>query len=470
MATRLGPGTLAALGLAFGGHATAEQKTSVTIWAPAPTAIASMEYGGGEYGGYTPTTGAFVIERREVDVGNAEVRVAVPATIDAASVHVRDLTDPAGVLVTEQRFVPATRTPTEMIARQVGQQITVATAKGETIAGTLRGVDELTLVIEVAGAIHILRRENLADVKLAASAPTDRPTLAWKLSSKKPGKHEIEVGYRADGLAWSADYTAILDESGTSLDFRAWATIKNQTGGTFDNAHVTLVSGATTISALNPYMVALAPAPPQRFTLPAPIKLGNNETIQVELVPAKLGIKPKQVVAFEAMTDPSADYQQYPNTDCSQFNGQGMDPGTTQLTLDVELPAGVSLPPGRVRLFHRKPGGHVDAVSEDDIAAQSGSARIKLAHDKSITGERLQTDCDVDEAKRILRETIEIKLANTAKKPLEVVAREYMWRSTMWKVENDKNRPPSGQTHEFRTTVPAGGKASLKYVVVYTWN
>lgn len=442
------------------GVATADRKTSVTIWAPGSIA-SSGEYGGGTYGGYSATTGAFVTEQREVEVGAGagEVRVNVPATIDAASVHVRDLTDPQGVAITEQRFVPAARTPTEMILRHVGEQVTVITTKGEVI-GTLRAVDESTIVVEANGHLSVMRREGyVQDIRLPATGgANDKPTLAWRLSSKKPGKHQIEIGYKADNLAWSADYTALLDETGTTMDFRAWATLKNQTGGAFEDAQVTLVSGSF-------------PQTPQRFTLASPVRMGANENVQVELVPAKIGIKPRAVVAFEAMIDPSADYQAYPNTDCSQYNGQGMDPGISQRALDIELPAGVTLPPGHVRLFQKQKGGHVDVLTDEEIGAQSGSARIRLGPDTEITGERLQVSggCDADEVKKIMKEKIEIKLENKAKRPIEVVAREYMWRSTLWHLENEKTHPP-GQVKEFRTTVPANGKSTITYTVVYTWN
>jgi hypothetical protein len=222
---------LVAVALAAPGTA----RTRITVWAQ-PTAAQLAAYGGAAYGGFAPTTGALITEQREVDVApNGEVRIAgVASSLDAASVQLRDLAEP-GVAITEQRFVPGASTPTELLQRHVGDQVTIVTTKGD-VTGTLRSADEQTLVVETAGRLAVMRRDGyVQDVRLPGGA-LDKPTLVWRLATKKPGKHGVEISYRTDGITWTADYLAVLDDAGGKLDFSAWATVKNTTTAAFDGA------------------------------------------------------------------------------------------------------------------------------------------------------------------------------------------------------------------------------------------
>jgi hypothetical protein len=151
-------------------------RTSITVWATPPPQVSP--YGGLAYGGYTAPTGAMITERREVDVAAAgEVRITgIAATVDPATVQLRSLTDPGGIAVTEQRFVPGANTPDEILSRHVGDSITIVTPKGE-VTGVLRSVDQQALVIEAGTAdqrtLQVLRRDGyVQDIRMpAASRP-----------------------------------------------------------------------------------------------------------------------------------------------------------------------------------------------------------------------------------------------------------------------------------------------------------
>jgi len=349
-------------------------KTQITIWGGAPAAVpASSSTGGVTYGGYTPTQGAYVVQQRDVDLPaspGGEIRfTGVPATVDAASVHLTA----DGVHVVSQRFVPGAKTPTEALARGIGGAVTVVTTKGE-VAGVLRAVDDQTVVVELAGGgLSVMRRDGFVqDIRLAnAPKDVDKPSLVWRVQAKQAGKHPVEVAYRADGMAWSADYLAVLDDSGTNLDFSAWASIKNATTAQFDDAELVLVTGATTLSGgaagagvADPNGLTDRPAAPAkkpvatRFVVPGGVTLGAGETVQVELLPPKVGVKARTVVSYEAQPDQSDQYQDFPNTDCSQSSGgAGTGAGVAEVGVEVDLPPNVVLPAGRVRLFQKKKTG-----------------------------------------------------------------------------------------------------------------
>jgi hypothetical protein len=467
----------------FASNAGAGSGTSITVFATPPATISP--YGGYSYGGYTTPTGAMITERREIDVtSGGEVRISgIASTVDPATVQLRSLTSPGGVTVSEQRFVPGATTPDEMLARHVGDPVTIVTPKGD-VAGVLRSVDAQTLVLETGTGdqrrLQMMRRDGyVQDIKLPAGKQVDKPSLVWRLATKKPGKHTVEVTYRADGLTWTADYLAIFDESQKTIDFSAWATLRNATGTSFDGAELTLVSGGNAMPqvAINPYLpYANAPrqsTPPTRFTVPTPIHVGNGESVQVELMTPKIGAKARSVVTYEAVQDLSINYQQYPATDCTMLIQTAPGGGRAEVAVEVDIPGAKQLPDGRVRVFKRsaKMPDRLEVLSEDTLRASAGIARVRLATHTELTERK--TTCTVDERARTLTEKVEVKVDNKGKQPVDAVVREFLWRYSVWRIdpsdESVKGTRGGAQTQEYRLNVPAGGKKSVTYTVVYQW-
>lgn len=454
-------------------HAGGSTGTRITVWGAAPSSAA---FGGMTYGGAVPTSGAMITEAREVEIGaTGEIRITgIAATADPASIQLRDLTEPA-LAITEQRFVPGATTPTELLARRIGEQVTVMTTKGE-VGGVLRAVDDQTLVVETGAGdarrlsvLSVMRRDGyVLDVRVT-SAGTDRPTMIWRVVAKKPGKHTVELTYRAEGISWTADYLAVLDEAGTTLDFSAWATLKNATGATFERAELTLVSAGNLAA---PVAGTLRPPPvPLRFTTPTPVKIAAGDAIQVELIPARTAAKVRRVVTYEAMPDPSLNHQEDPATDCSFHNGAGTDTGRAEIAVELDLPAQTTLPEGRIRLFHRTKAGRLEVASEDVLRSSAGIARIKLAPGGEIIGTRKAQTCRLDERTRTLHEKLEVRIENKSKHPADVVIREFAWRWPVWKLDGeDKRSVRTGpQALEYRVRVPARGSQVVTYSVVYSW-
>jgi hypothetical protein len=449
--------------------------TSITLWSG--TAPAAAIYGGLGYGSLSIPTGAQITERREMDVADGDLKISgIAATADPASVQLRSLGDPA-LSILEQRFVPGAATPDEMLARHIGDPVTVVTTKGD-VAGVLRSVDLQSIVVEVGAGdqrrLQVMHRAGyVLDVRLPAGGSSDQPSLVWKVSTKKPGKQTVEVTYRATGMAWSADYLAVLDENARTLDFSAWATVQNQSGASYDGAQLTLVSGGgSTVPVANPY-VASRPRqalPSTRFPVTTPVRIGNGESVQVELMPPRKGTKARTVVTYEAIADQSAQFQTYPQTDCTQVN-LGAAAGTAEVAVEIDVPASATLPDGRVRMFRRK-GDQLEAMTDDALHAMAGLARIPLSPDSDISGER-HAACTVDERTRTIREKVDVRIDNKGKQAVDVVVREFLWRYPVWKIEaadeSPKGMHAGPQTQEYRVNVPGGGKKTVTYTVVYSW-
>lgn len=496
----LGGAFLASVAVAAAGDAKDDRddKTTVTIWRAPASAMAAYPYGyqyGYGYGGVTygaaAGDAAFVSHRRSVDVAaEGELRFpGVSTRIDPSTVQFRSLTDPKGTSVVEQRYAYDLGSPEKLIRRYLGKQVTVTTSKGE-VAGVLRGIDAESLVIEsgtgAGRAVEIIRRgDHLLDVRLAAGdeALATVPTLVWKVVSKKPGKQQVEVSYRTDGLRWDADYTAILDDKKSSIDLSAWATITNETGVAYDAAALVLVTGILDNQPPVPqYAGQIMPraqsVPPTTFTVPRPVTVAAGGTVQVELMPAKAGMSSRRIVLYETTPDMSLSYQAIPYQDCygGGYGGYGQPTNTGakgELAIEIDAPSkGSVLPEGKVRVFKRK-GDNLELLGEDTLKvnATTGHARLRIGTDDAISGERRQVECKWDERTRSLREKFEVKVENKGKDAVEVVLREYMYRWVNWKIdaEDVAGSKAANQTQEYRIKLAPKSKKTFTYAVVYSW-
>lgn len=70
-----------------------------------------------------------------------------------------------------------------------------------------------------------------------------KPTLHWLLNGKKSGDQDAEFSYMTEGISWHAEYVGTLDESEKYMNFLAWVSIDNNSGGSFENANVKLIGG-----------------------------------------------------------------------------------------------------------------------------------------------------------------------------------------------------------------------------------
>jgi hypothetical protein len=449
--------------------ANASDGTSITVWRAGATGGAT--YGGG---GSAVASGAYVVERRTMDVpASGEVTLpGVSTMVDAATVQLRSATDPAGTAVVEQRMIAGGATPDALLARRVGKSITVVTDHGE-VAGTLRAFDADTLVVEVGSgkdaAVEILRRgEHVVDIKMPLDQPVvDQPTLVWRVTAQKPGPQQLEISYRTDGVTWEPDYSAIYDEAKQTVDFSAWATVTNGTGAEWKDADLTLATGDGGAAATG----APAHAPQASFKVPRRVHVGAGETIQVELLPAKKAASSRKVIVVEPVPDQSAAYQAYPAQECYAYAPPGQG-AKADLALEVDTPGSQGLPEGRVRLL-RKTGDKLEVGGEDvlRVNAATSTARIRLAAAPDVTSEQRQLDCRFDDHARQLHERMEVKVENHGKQAADAIVRVFMYRWPSWKMEaeDEKGTRAGAQVQEYKLRVPAGGSKTLTYAVVYSW-
>jgi hypothetical protein len=190
-----------------------------------------------------------VKDRRRFAVasGVSEIRFTdVASLIEPTSVHLRPLgKSTLDILWQDYRFDLVSTD--KLLERYVDQPIEVATKDDQVKRGTLLSYDPVSLVIqESGGGLTLLNRAEVRQVGLkeVPKGLITRPTLVWRLRSGSGGEQPLEVSYMTGGMAWHAEYVAVIDQAGSSLDLQGWASVDNRSGATFDDAKIKLVAGS----------------------------------------------------------------------------------------------------------------------------------------------------------------------------------------------------------------------------------
>lgn len=450
-------------------------------------------------GGYDPGF-AVVTDRRTLSLkaGDNEVKFEnVAAQIDPTTVSLRDLTD-AEAVVLEQSFDYDLGSVDTLLGRYVGQTIVLITEQGET-RGTLLSFDANQLVIQTEDAampVQIVQRgKNLRDIRFGALAGglVTKPTLSWKLKTKKGGDHLVEVTYQTRGIAWSADYTVVLSADAKKVDFSGWLTVANQSGAPFKAATLRLVSGdihraqATTAVAQPQYDEQgyqidpnnPGPSKPRHeYDVPATATLGSMATKQVELF-APTSASGGRVYVSDYVPRYASYYikQNYPQMDPGidgGYNAKAFNEAAEYIEIKNtdKNGMGLSLPGGEIRVYKRSDDGALSLMSEELLphTPKDGEIRIRLGASADILGERKQADFKVDERAKEMTEKFEIKVKNKKKEAVEVVLTEMPFRWRNWRIEDGSvpNVLTDDGKVQFRVKVPANGETVLTYTTVYS--
>src|SRR5439155_14275496 len=292
--------------------------------------------------------------------------------------------------------------------------------------GTLLAYDPMSLVIQTGGgAIALVTRAEVRQVGLR-ELPTGlitRPTLLWRVRAPNGGERELEVSYLTGGMDWHAEYVAVLEEDGSSLELSGWASVENRSGATYDNAKLKLIAGTIHRASMPrpiPYLEGIRAMAKQEaevqergffeyhlYELPQRATLANNEVKQVGLFHAS-GVRSIRKFTYDGSSDGSQ----------------------VQVRMEIQndTPSGLGrpLPEGVVRVFQRDTDGSLEMVGEDRIqhTAKNQTVRVSVGAAFDIAAERKQTDFRQISSK-VSESSYEIALTNHRKEAVEVIVTEH---------------------------------------------
>jgi hypothetical protein len=371
-----------------------------------------------------------VKDRRNFSItsGLSELRFTdVASLIEPTSVHLRPLgKSTLEILWQDYRFDLVSTE--KLLERYVDQPIEVATKDDQVKRGTLLSYDAASLVLqEAGGGLTLLNRAEVRQVGLkeVPKGLITRPTLVWRLRSGGGGDQPLEVSYMTGGMNWHAEYVAVINEAGSSLDLQGWASVENRSGATFDDAKIKLVAG--TIHRAGPERPQ--PIPYERgimadammkmeergffeyhlYEVPLRATLANNEVKQLGLLQGS-GIKSTKKFTYDAQKDAKQ----------------------VMVTVEFENAAasglGMPLPAGIVRVFQRDKDESLELAGEDRIGhtPKNETVRISVGGAFDITAERKQTEMK-QITTRITETAFEITLKNHKTEAAEVTVVEHAY-------------------------------------------
>jgi hypothetical protein len=415
--------------------------------------------------------------------------ITVPPSMDVEAAILRP--GVPGVTVESQRYVAPLAGSGDVLARMIGQRVTVEHTAGDakqTDSGILLAADNgLTLALG-DGRIKVISDYDNFSVVDGADLLPQQATLRWTVNARAAGDTAFMLSYPMAGLAWRAEYLATLAPGGDCrLSLRGAALIANRSGVSFDEARLTLVAGEPNrVQPKSGYPpraysraadAIAAPAPPvpehrrsgeyHAYELPTTTRIVDGATERVPLfVPAETVECERSYVVDVG----GGDWQPPRPMISPPPAGEDELPVVAAVSLRNDEASGLGrpLPGGRVRVFDGR-----DFLGESRLPHTPVGAEIRLEVGTAfdLSAEREVTDFNVDRSGRTMTESVAVTLRNA--KPEDAVVRviEPLPRWSDWEIVDSSvpAQKKDARHVEFDVPVPAGGESRLTYTVRYRW-
>ena len=419
----------------------------------------------------------------------------VAAWIDPTTVSFNDLDD-AKTTVLEQNFQFDLVSPSKLMERYLGRQVTLAVPMGQgvsNVSGELLSANQGQLVLKTAEGVKIVPL-NGAQVQLGdlPGGLLTKPTLVWKLASESGGDHLVRTTYQTAGMTWRADYNIVVNGSDTRGDITGWVTLMNLSGASYPDAELKLVAGDVHKIQPQPEVYARGFAGGRAmpmadaagfvekefadfhlYTLPRRTDVAQNSTQQIALFPPVSGFKVKRELVFDFTGGVGAPGQPIVDRD---FVVASKAKPSILVSFDnkKDNALGMPLPKGKIRVYKEDPSdGTLEFIGEDliDHTPRNETVKIRLGEAFDVVGERIRTDFTIDNAAHRMTETFRIELRNqkSAAQKVRVIERPYRW--TNWQItkKNMEFEKLDSGTIAFEVDLPSEGNRAIEYTVVYTW-
>jgi len=327
----------------------------------------------------------------------------VAAGIDPTTVHLKSLTDAAGLKILEQNYEYDLLTSEKLMEKYVGRKVRLYQGDGTFHEATLLSTNGP--IFEINGQIHMGHYGRLVLPSLPENLVA-KPTLVWLLRNQTARSQRVEASYLTSGITWKADYVMVLNAADSLSDLTGWVTVDNRSGATYGNAALKLVAGDVNrapeprrdMRALEMAAKAASPAAASRdfasegffeyhlYTLDGRTTIKNNQTKQLSLLAASEVPTTKELIYYGA--------QEY------YRNSYGVPISNQKVAVYLEIKnskenrLGLPLPKGKVRVYKADRSGSQQFIGEDwiDHTPKDEKVKIKMGNAFDLVGERTQKD------------------------------------------------------------------------------
>lgn len=325
-----------------------------------------------------------------------------------------------------------------------------------------------------------------------------KPTINWTVASDRDARINAELAYVSQGMTWSADYNVVAAPGRGDVDIIGWVSMQNDTGKTFENAHIKLMAGE--VNKVEPQrrdavfqngvMGGVAGGMPMRppvtektfdeyhlYTLDRPATLHDRETKQVEFIRAN-NVASKPFYVYDGLKLDPNQYQGW-NMDMIRNNPEYGAASNNKVWVMQEIKnsdanhLGMPLPAGRVRFYRQDSDGQLEFTGENEIPHTPKDETIRMFTGSAfdLTGERKRINFQNDMGRREINESFEIKVRNHKKQPVEVRVVEHLYRGLTWEIQQASVpfTKTDSQTIEYRVTLAPDEEKTITYNANYRW-
>jgi hypothetical protein len=403
----------------------------------------------------------------ELPAGSGDLSVTdVAARIDPTSVHLRSLTRDGGITVLEQNYRYDLASPDRILERYLDANVQAVIEGGDLHDGKLLSFTGDQLVLMGEKGLSILQREKIIDVR-CPSLPEGlitRPTLVWSVDADRAGAQKAELSYLTNGIAWHAEYVAVVNADDTNTGLAGWVSVDNQSGATYPDAKLQLIAGdVNRVQPSRPPQPALMMEGARAkgdagfeeeaffeyhlYTLPRATTIRDRESKQIALFP------PAETPVVKL-------YEYKPWTDEKKVRI------VLQFENREDRGLGMPLPKGKVRTYKRDSKGGQQFIGEDwiDHTPKDEKVRLFLGNAFDIVAERTVKDQNRI-SDRAWEQSIEVKFRNHKKEKVTIVAEDRFWGD--WRVVTTSvpARKKDATTAEWSVDVGPDAETTLAYTV-----
>jgi len=405
-------------------------------------------------------------------VGVTEIQfMDVAAQIDPTTVHLKSLTDPAGLKILEQNYEYDLLTSQKLMEKYVGKKVRLYQGDGTFHEAKLLSTNGP--IFEINGQIHMGHYGRLVLPSLPENLVA-QPTLVWLLRNQAARPQRVEASYLTGGITWKADYVMVIDAADKLSDLTGWVTIDNKSGATYRNAALKLVAGdinraqdrrrdGRVLEMAAKSMAADASREFQSegffeyhlYTLDGRTTVKDNQTKQLSLMAAAEVPVVKHLMYYGAQ-----DYYR---------NAYGMPISNQKVAVYLEIKnskenrLGIPLPKGKIRVYKADRSGSQQFIGEDwiDHTPKDERVKIKMGDAFDVVGSRTQKDWRKI-ASNLYEVEWEISLRNHKKEDQTVTVIEPVPGD--WQVLTSTHQFEKVEAHTLRYQIPVPKEGATKLV------
>ena len=379
-----------------------------------------------------------------------------------------------GVGIVEQNFDFDLLSPSKLMEKAVGEEITLLRTNPATGAETRERAKVLAVnggvVLQIGNRIEVLRDDGLPVRAIFDRVPENlraRPTLSVTLESARAGARPVTLSYLTPGMSWKADYVTLFDETAGKIDVQGWVTLTNTTGTTFDNADTLLVAGEIGGGGYNQYNRGYRPPPPPG-NRPGTETPGRESLGDFYLYPLKerttiANQQTKQVSFLDVAGAAGRRAYVFRNSWLGTMDQAASADTVLQFSSSRDQGLGDALPAGTVRVYMKDSRGRAQFIGENQIGHTPMGSDVAIT-----TGQAFDVKVQpvVEKRERVSsdrwRTTMRYTLTNARPQAVTVdLVQMGLWGDVRIAEESLKSTRRSADEAMWRVTVPANGESAV---------